>query len=435
MLPSLIFGGVERMRVGLAAEFQARGYGVDFVLVREEGPLLDAVPAGARVVDLGSPPLRGAVRPLARYLRAERPAAVLAAMWPLTSIAVAAGLVAGRPRTVVSDHNTMSNQSFSAGAVNRAAMWATIRTTYPLAAARVAVSRGVAQDVARLGGLSPGDFTVVPNPAYPSAVDTAGPDPWAGRDGARVLGVGRMKAQKDFPLLVDAFARLARQRPATLAILGEGSERAAVQQRADALGVADRVVLPGFTDRPGPWYAHADVFALSSRYEGFGNVVVEALAYGTPVVSTDCPSGPSDILDGGRWGAAGPRRRRRGPGRRPRGDAGRPAGSGRAPRARVRLRGRDPSPRGTWTSSSLTRPRTSFPLASHPCPTPPRPAPDGLAASASRSWRSTAWSGRLRSGRRGGRARRWCYSTTGSRPTPTRRTRLCRRRRSNGTST
>ena len=303
VLPSLAFGGVERMRVGLTREFLGRGYGVDVVLVREEGPLLDDVPSAARVVGLiGGGQLRDAVVPLGRYLRAERPSAVLAAMWPLTSMAVAAGLAAGRPRTVVSDHNTMSNQGFSAGPLNRTVMRATIRATYPLAAARVAVSQGVARDVAHLGGLSADDFAVVPNPAYPAAIDAGTEDPWAGAEGARVLAVGRMKTQKDFPLLVEAFARLARTRPATLVILGDGGEREAVRQRAEALGVADRVVLPGFADRPGPWYAHADVFALSSRYEGFGNVIVEALAYGVPVVSTDCPSGPRDILDGGRWG-------------------------------------------------------------------------------------------------------------------------------------
>jgi glycosyltransferase involved in cell wall biosynthesis len=117
-----------------------------------------------------------------------------------------------------------------------------------------------------------------------------------------LLGVGRLEPQKDFALLLRAFARIRRERAARLLILGEGRERPRLTQLAKALGVADSVDLPGFVPNPYAHMTRANLFVLSSRYEGLGNVVIEALACGCPVVSTDCPSGPAEVLDRGRYG-------------------------------------------------------------------------------------------------------------------------------------
>lgn len=127
---------------------------------------------------------------------------------------------------------------------------------------------------------------------------------WTAAPGGRILTVGSLKAQKNHPLLLRAFARLARP-DARLMILGGGDD-APLRRLAAELGIADRVVLAGFHLDPTPFYQTADLFVLSSDHEGFGNVIVEALAQGLPVVSTDCPSGPAEILEGGRWGALVP---------------------------------------------------------------------------------------------------------------------------------
>jgi glycosyltransferase involved in cell wall biosynthesis len=124
--------------------------------------------------------------------------------------------------------------------------------------------------------------------------------PWLAKDAPPVvLGVGRLTEQKDFPTLLCAFTEVAKQRDARLIILGEGQLREALREQARQLGIADKVAFPGFTDNPWAWMRRSAVFVLSSRWEGSPNTLTEALALGTPVVSTDCPSGPRELLSGG----------------------------------------------------------------------------------------------------------------------------------------
>ena len=177
---------------------------------------------------------------------------------------------------------------------------------YRLAHSRVGVSAGVATDIAALSGLRRGAFDVIHNPVPPRPAPSAqamerAEALWSGERGARIVTVGSMKAQKNHPLLLRAFARLDRPE-ARLMFVGDGAGRDALVSLAQELGVADRVILAGFHPDPTPFYHSADLFVLSSDYEGFGNVIVEALACGTPVVSTDCPSGPAEILENGRFG-------------------------------------------------------------------------------------------------------------------------------------
>ena len=131
--------------------------------------------------------------------------------------------------------------------------------------------------------------------------------PWLGPGSPPViLGAGKLKTQKDFATLLRAFARVRAARPAHMIVLGEGEERRKLEKLARKLGIAAHTVLPGFVDNPFAWMARASVFVLSSAWEGFSNVLVEALACGCSVVSTDCPSGPAEILDAGAYGTLVP---------------------------------------------------------------------------------------------------------------------------------
>lgn len=301
LLPDMGGGGAERLTLDLMAGFLTRGAEVDLVLQAEAGEFLPLVPKGVRIVDLATPRLRNVAGPLRRYYRAERPDAVLAAMWPLTSIAVlaAAGLNK-RPRVIVSEHCPLLAQYAASGAT-RAALRSTVPLTYRFADGVVAISDGLAGEVARLAGLPRQRVEVIGNP-IPPPLRSGRLAGWGGHPGKRILSVGSLKAVKNFPLLLRAFARLARDREAVLAIIGEGGERSALEALARALGIADRVLLPGFTATPGDWYASADLFALTSDYEGLGNVLIEAMHCGLPVVATDCPYGPREVLEGERWG-------------------------------------------------------------------------------------------------------------------------------------
>lgn len=307
LLPDLRGGGAERVNIDLAREFIRQGHTVDFVLMQARGELLDLVPDGARVVDLKTPRVRNMIWPLRRYLQRERPNALLAAMWPLTVLAPLVHYLSSHRCTVlVSEHNALTVQYAIWGKLHRLAMKASMALGYRLAAARVGVSGGVADDISRLSGLPRQMFSAIHNPVPTSpkpdeAAIGLAERLWACNPGARTITVGSLKAQKNHPLLLQAFAKLDRP-DARLMFVGTGSGHNNLVTQAAHLGVADRVIFAGFHTDPSPFYATADLFVLSSDHEGFGNVIVEALGHGLPVVSTDCPSGPAEILENGRYG-------------------------------------------------------------------------------------------------------------------------------------
>ncbi len=317
LLPDLRGGGAERVMVNLANGLAERGHAVELLLMRAEGAFLPEVAAPVGVRDLGCARVRAVPTALARALRETRPDALLACMWPLTTIAVAARAAASPgTRLVVAEHNTWGAAQSQYGRATRVAIRASMRAGFPWADAVVAVSEGAADDLAAFAGLARDQITVVynpvtrPTPPGRALREGAGPLPppnhrWSAAP-RRVLSVGTLKPQKNHDLLLRAFARVAREHDVHLAILGEGPLRGALEARAAALGVADRVHLPGFDPDPRPWLAHANAFALSSDWEGLPTVLIEALAEGIPVVSTDCPSGPREILRDGAFGALVP---------------------------------------------------------------------------------------------------------------------------------
>ena len=181
-----------------------------------------------------------------------------------------------------------------------------MRRRYRDVDAVVAVSQGVADDTMQITGLPPERLHVIRNPVITPRLSEAAllpvDHPWLGPERERpvILGAGRLTRQKGFDVLLEAFARLRALRDCRLILLGEGKLREPLLEQARALGVADDLDLPGFDANPWRWMRAADLFALSSRWEGSPNVLTEAMAVGTPVVACDCPSGPREILDGGR---------------------------------------------------------------------------------------------------------------------------------------
>ena len=250
---------------------------------------------------------------LADYLRRARPDTLLSATPNLNIEAVLARRLARvKTRIVLSERS-----HFSSGKPRkdwqRRHLSPVMRRTYLQADAIVAISHGVADDLMRSVGIPRAAITVLHNPTLTPdlAARIAEPveHPWFVPGGPPVLlSVGRLAPQKDHPTLLRAFARLRQRRPARLMIAGKGSPKHIdrVYQLAAELGVRADVEVLGFLPNPLPYMARATLFVLSSRFEGFSNVVLEALACGTPVVSTDCPSGPREILDDGAFGALVP---------------------------------------------------------------------------------------------------------------------------------
>lgn len=257
-----------------------------------------------RVVRKEKPP----ILPLLRYLYAEKPDAVLSFLnHPNLVLLLAAQLGPRRTRYVVNVRNHISTSAENAKSDWMRDVPRLMRRFFRLADAVVAPSRGVAQDVAHITGLPESRITAIPNPVYRSEIAALAQEPnehpWFNQNEEPViLGVGKLKRQKDFPTLIKAFARVRAQRPAKLIIIGEGSDREALLELAEQLGVSDHVDLPGYIRNPYSFYRRASVFVLSSAWEGLPNALIEALCCGAPVVSTDCPSGPSEILADGAYG-------------------------------------------------------------------------------------------------------------------------------------
>ena len=302
-------GGAEKVCVLLANAFARRGLSVDLVVRRKVGVLVGDLETGVRLVDLGAPRVRHALVPLVGYLARERPRRLLAALWPLTSIAVWAALLARvDTRVVVSDHTILSNTRPGLSRPGRALMSLAMRASYRWAAGAVAVSATVAADVARLAGLAPESISTISNPVdEPDTGAQADPEVLArwSRDAPRLISVGNLKTVKDHDTLLRAFARLRQRHPCGLLVLGEGPLRGRLEALASDLGLAGAVTFAGHAACPAAYLRHADLFVLSSRSEGFGISLVEALSCGVPVVSTDC-GGPREILDGGRFGRLTP---------------------------------------------------------------------------------------------------------------------------------
>lgn len=307
-LQNLSGGGAERMMLNLAGGIADTGASVDLVLARATGSFLPTVPDNVRMVDLGGRRTLRSVPALARYLRRERPTALLAALIHVNVAAILATFLAGRcSRVVVSERSTISQEAaeiteFTIRTAHRLVPW-----LYPRADGIVAVSRGAAEDLARYCRLPIDRVAVINNPVVGPVLAKRAAEsldhPWfAAGEPPVIVSIGRLSPEKEFGTVIRAIAELAPQRQVRLIILGEGRERPALEALVDELGLRDRVQLPGFAANPYAYMSRADGLVLSSRWEGSPNVLVEAMACGTPVAATDCRSGPAELLEGGRLG-------------------------------------------------------------------------------------------------------------------------------------
>lgn len=301
-------GGAERAMMKLAGGMAARGHDVDLVLSRAEGHYLDDVSPSVRIVDLGASRVLASLPGVVRYLRRERPAAMLTSLNYVNIVGIWARRLAGvRTRLVVNEQNQLSLEAPNSPRRRHRMLPRLAKRFYPWADRIVAVSRGTADDLVTEIGLAPERVEVVHNPIVTPELREMAAEPlehpWFERGGDPVvLAVGRFTPQKDFGTLLRAVEHVRRERPIRLLILGDGPERPRLEALVDELGLGEAVDLPGWVMNPYPYMVRADAYVLSSRWEGLPSVLIEALYCGAPIVATDCPSGPMEILDGGRYG-------------------------------------------------------------------------------------------------------------------------------------
>jgi len=312
-MPSLFGAGGQRSMLNLANGIAACGYAVDLVLAQAEGAFMSEVRQPVSVVDLKASRAATSLPALVRYLRRERPTAMLSVFGYTNIIALWAWRLAGSPtRIFVNEQNTVSLET------GNAANWRTrvtprlMKRFYPWANGIVVVSNGVRDDMAQSTGIPRERITVIYNPSVVGSevkkkAQAPLDHPWFMPGQPPVLvAVGRLQPQKDYPTMLQAFAQVRQSRPVRLLILGEGKERPMLEALIEELDLTQDVGLPGFVSNPYAYLARASLFVLSSRWEGLPTVVIEALCCGTPVVSMDCPSGPREILRDGLYGSLVP---------------------------------------------------------------------------------------------------------------------------------
>jgi len=358
VIDSMAGGGAERMTLNIASGLIARGHQVDLLLCFATGPYLNSIPSAVRVITLNTrvwskrrqlcyfrrhipasvrvvhmgprwsgkwltwfraavalrwpwkdfwlltPGVARAVIGIAQYIRRERPRVILASLHTSTAATLLARQWAGNEvRVVVAVRSSMLDMD---ARERRLA-----EMLYPKADGIVTVSRGLADEQTSQMSIPRQRITPIYNPVFTPDLESLASEtpshPWLRKKGLSViLAIGRLRKVKDHPTLLRAFARLAGRTDMRLVVLGEGAERPSLEALVRELGIGERVDMPGWVSNPFAFMRRARLFVLSSRWEGFANVLVEALACGCPVVGTDCPFGPREILEDGRWGALVP---------------------------------------------------------------------------------------------------------------------------------
>ena len=311
LLPTLAGGGVERLALMLGEEFLGRGFDVEFVVCRDKGNLHDQIPTGASLVFLHAPRARNILRPLIQYFREARPDSSLVSIWPLTWIAILARMLSRSDTTlIVSEHSDLRHSS-TTGRHGRSLLRLLGKKVYGLADRLVVVSSGVGKSLEQLCGLEGKDYTVINNPARRDdgiALDDEDRElaqRWKATEHA-LIAIGNFKPAKDYPTLIRALAIANQSSSLSLLIVGQGHGRAEVERLARDHGIEDKVHIAGFRSDPFPLLREADLLVLSSQWEGFGMVLVEAFRAGVNACSTDCPSGPAEVLANGKYGVLAP---------------------------------------------------------------------------------------------------------------------------------
>jgi glycosyltransferase involved in cell wall biosynthesis len=301
-------GGVERMIANLCHGMLEAGTRVDLVLARAAGSHVRSIPRGARLFKLGTKHTHSALPGLVSYLRREKPSAILAAKDRAIKTAVLARFFARSDAPLFGRIGTTVSAALEGRSRLRKGIWFfSMRMFFRFTDGIIAVSDGVARDVMEITTLPADRVRVIRNPAVTQELSVLAQEPsphhWFKEPGIPVItGMGRLTGQKDFSTLIKAFAGVRRNRRCRLIILGEGAQRSVLEALAQELGVEDDIAMPGFVQNPYPYIAMSSLFVLSSRWEGSPNALTEALALGVPVVSTDCASGPREILKNGEYG-------------------------------------------------------------------------------------------------------------------------------------
>lgn len=306
--PSLMGGGAERVMVQLANEFKEKDFDVDLVLANAKGAYLSEVSSKVNVIDLKSSRVLTSFPGLVQYIRREKPDVLLSTLVEANVVAAFAKILSQTDvRLFLREANTIHPDRMS---LKEKLLFRLMKTAYKTADGFIAISEGVKESLLKNLDIDANTINVIYNPViHPEIFELAKAEAshsWFEEPNRVVVAVGRLAPQKDYPTLLKAFSKVIPTLNAKLLILGKGPERLEIEKLIRTLGLEDHVQLLGFVKNPFAYMAKADLFVLASAWEGLGNVLIQAMALNTRIVSTDCPSGPAEILEHGRWGTLVP---------------------------------------------------------------------------------------------------------------------------------
>ena len=303
-VPSFSGGGAEKVMVTVANYLTTLGIKIDFVIFKNQGPFRELINEKVNIIDLKASRVLFGIFKLARYLNQTKPQICLSAMRH-SNIAILAAkyLSFSTMPIIISEHN---DPSILRKRKNGIFLRSFMNLLYPFADQIVAVSKGVAEQLHDMLAIEPMKISVIYNPVITSEIYLKSEEDidlsyFAGKK--LIIAAGRLTDQKDYSTLLKAFSIVRDKiKNCNLIILGEGDQQSQLIELARKLGIESHTFFKGFVDNPFKWMKNADIFVLSSKFEGLGNVIIEALACSTQVISTDCPSGPKEILKDGEYG-------------------------------------------------------------------------------------------------------------------------------------
>ncbi len=308
---SLGGGGAERVAVTLCNALAENNKRVHLVILDRKGVYWNMLSPKVEIFDLNRPRMRNALFPLMRYLRTHRPATLLCFLSMANVTGIIANLLALKPSRVIVNERAVYSSYENTHKGPFKLLYRLLPLLYHFANHMICVSQGVANDLQPLVSLPPHKVSVIYNPTIRDELHTLKTAPvehsWFNSDHPVILSAGRLESEKNYSLLIEAFAEVRKTHKAKLVILGDGPEREQLQRLIDNLGITQDVDMPGFQNNPYAYMAKATAFIMCSDSEGLPNALIEALACGCPVVATDCPGGMREIIADQRYGLLVPK--------------------------------------------------------------------------------------------------------------------------------
>ncbi len=310
LIPDLKGGGAQKMIINLANWFASKGHRTDLILLDGTGLYKDLIAPAVTVHDFKKSRSLYGLKDLALYLKKDSPDILFSALYHVNVVALLARFFSGNrtSKIVISERNHLTRNLASKNKLSHFMWTRLISWLYPMSEHVIGISNGVCQDLKkRIPALKDVHLETIYNPVISDNLESNIPSVFPEHAGVKIITSGRLVPQKDYPTLLKAFALYhQKNKTAHLVILGTGFLDVPLKEMANTLEIEQNVTFTGFVDTPLSYLKQADLFIMTSAWEGFCNVIVEALYCGLNIVATDCPSGPAEILDNGKYGTLCP---------------------------------------------------------------------------------------------------------------------------------